>query len=101
MLPNFESKIVSHLPTNKQHDGPTLFLLLKQCFQEAGLTKWKNFISSHCPDEDAKVFKSLVECQLHYLKALAGFPKIGDQLIHWFCTAQKRALMPMHAYMHC
>ena len=38
MLPYFELKIVSRLPVNKQHDGPTLFLLLEQCFQEVGLT---------------------------------------------------------------
>ena len=99
-LPDFESKIVSRLPVNKQRNGPTLFPLLEQCFQEVSLTKWKNVVSTRCPDEDAKMFENLFECQRDYLEALAGFPNIGDQLIHWFRTARKPALMPMHDYMH-
>ena len=35
MLPDFESKIVSCLPANKQRDSPTLFPLFKQCFQRS------------------------------------------------------------------
>jgi hypothetical protein len=62
-LPNFESKIVLRLPANKQRNGPTLFLLFKQCFQEDRLTEWKNVISAHCLDEDAKMFEYLVGCQ--------------------------------------
>ena len=62
-LPDFESKIVLHLPANKQRDGPMWFPLMEQCFQEFGLTEWTNVISTHCPDEDAKTFDNLVECQ--------------------------------------
>jgi hypothetical protein len=86
MLPDYESKIVSRLPANKQRDGPTLFPLHEQCFQEVGLTEWKNIVSTCCPDKDAKTFGNLVECQRDYLEALAGFPNIGDQLIHWLRT---------------
>jgi hypothetical protein len=100
MLPDFELKIVLHLPVNKQSNGPTLFPLLEQCFQEVGLTKWKNSVSAHCPDKDTKMSKNLVKCQQDYLEALAGFPNIGDQLIHWFHTTQKLALMLTHNYMH-
>ena len=63
MLPDFESKIVSCLPANKQRDGPMLFLLMEQCFQEVGLTRWTNVISTHCPEEEAKRFNNLVKCQ--------------------------------------
>jgi len=63
MLPSFESKIASHLPANKQCDAPTLVPLLEQCFQEVGVTEWKNVISANCPDEDAKTIKNLIECQ--------------------------------------
>ena len=58
-LPDVESKIVSRLPSNKQCDGPTLFPLLEQCFQEVGLTKWLNVVSAHCPDDVSKMFTIL------------------------------------------
>ena len=99
MLLDFESKIVLRLPANKQRDGPTLFPLLEQCFQEVGLTEWKNVVSAHCSDEYAKMFKNLIECQRDYLEVLAGFPNIGEQLICWFHTTQKPAHMPTHDYM--
>ena len=62
-LPDFKSKIVLRLPANKQRDGPTLFPLLEQCFQEVGLTEWKNIIFARCPDEYTKMFENLIECQ--------------------------------------
>ena len=77
MLPDFESKIVSRLPANKQRDGLTLFPLMEQCFQEVGLTEWLNVISTHCPGNESKTFDSLVKCQQDYLEALAGFPNIA------------------------
>jgi hypothetical protein len=99
MLPKFESKIILRLPMNKQCDGPMLFLLMGQCFQEVGLTKWTNVVSACCPDKDAKTFNNLVECQQDYLETLA--PNIDDQLICWFHTDQKPVLMPMHDYIRC
>ena len=87
MLPDFELKIALRLPLNKQRDGPMLFPLLEQCFQEVGLTKWSNVVAARCPDNASKMYENFVECQRDYLKALAGFPNIGDQLIRWFCTA--------------
>ena len=100
-LPDLEWKIVSHLPTNKQRDGPMFFSLMKQCFQEVDLTEWMNVVSARCLGEGKKTFDNLVECQQDYLEALAGFPNIGDQWIRWFCTARKPALMPTHDYRHC
>jgi hypothetical protein len=31
-------------------DGPTLFNLIGQCFQDVGLTKWNNVIKKQCPN---------------------------------------------------
>jgi hypothetical protein len=80
-LPKFKSKIILCLPANKQRDGPMLFPLLKQCFQKVGLTEWKNAVSAHCPNEDSKTYKNLLEHQHDYLEAFACFPNVGDQLI--------------------
>eukprot|EP00804_Cyclotella_cryptica_P011981 CCRYP_004461-RB/>CCRYP_004461-RB protein AED:0.46 eAED:0.46 QI:457/0.66/0.57/0.71/0.5/0.42/7/0/551 len=99
-LPDFESKIVLCLPVNKQRDRPTLFPLMEQCSKEVGLIESTNFVSTRCPEDESKMFENLVKCQQDYLKALVGFPNIGDWLIRWFCTAQKPALMPMHDCMH-
>jgi hypothetical protein len=87
MLLNFEVKIISCLPVNKQHDGHTLFPLIEQCFQEVGLTQWKNDFSAHCPDEESKMFHNLIKCQYDYLKAHVRFLNIGNKLIRWFCKA--------------
>jgi len=53
------------------------------------------------PREGQQEFDNLIKCQQDYLKALTGFPNIGDQLTHWFYTTQKPAFMPMHKYMCC
>jgi hypothetical protein len=46
--------------------------------------------------------KNFDECIRNFLKAVAGFPKIGNQLICWLCAAKKPAFMPMHEFMqHC
>jgi hypothetical protein len=58
-----------------------------------------NIVSACCPDDESKTFDNLVKCQQDYLEALVGFPNIGDQLIRWFHTARKPALMPMQDYM--
>ena len=42
---------------------------------------------------------NFVQCIRDYLKAVAGFPDIGNQLICWLRTAKKPALMPMHEFM--
>ena len=70
-LPDFELKIVLHLPAIKQREVPKLFLLFEQCFQEVRLNKWKSVISAHCSGKDSKMFKNLIECLQDYLKALA------------------------------
>ncbi len=39
MLPDFKSKILTRLSDTQKDDGPTLFNLMGQCFQDVGLTK--------------------------------------------------------------
>jgi hypothetical protein len=58
-----------------------------------------NFISTHCPEKENKTFENFVECQRDYLKVLARFLNITNQLIRWFRMAQKPVLMPTHDYM--
>jgi hypothetical protein len=41
----------------------------------------------------------LMSVSKDYLKAVAGFPNIGDQLICWLCIAKKPVFMPMHELM--
>ncbi len=39
-LPDFKSKILTQLLDTQKDDGPTLFNLMGQCFQDVGLTEW-------------------------------------------------------------
>jgi hypothetical protein len=43
-LPNFKSKILTHLSAEQKDDGPLLFSLMGQCFQDVGLTEWTSVI---------------------------------------------------------
>jgi hypothetical protein len=43
-LPDFKSKILTQLSEAKMEDGPILFNLMGQCFQDIGLIKWTNFV---------------------------------------------------------
>ncbi len=76
-----------------------LFSLLRQCFQDVGLTEWTSVVAKRCPNDADWTKATFDECIRDYLKAVAGFPNIGDQLICWLCTAKKPALMPMHEFM--
>jgi hypothetical protein len=86
------------LDTQKD-DGPTLFNLLGQCFQDVGLTIWINIIAKQCPTNADSTKANFDECIRDYLESVAGFPNVGNQLILWHCTAKKPALMPMHEFM--
>ncbi len=33
-------------------DGPPLFNLIVQCFQDVGLTKWNKVVRKRCPDDN-------------------------------------------------
>jgi hypothetical protein len=98
-LPNFKSKILTRLLDTQRDDGPTLFNLMGQCFQDVDLTKWMNFIAKQCPtnaDHRKANFNGRIR---DYLEAVARFPNVCNQLILWLCTAKKPILMPMHEFM--
>jgi hypothetical protein len=70
------------------------------CFQDVGLTIWTSVIAKQRPDNAADCTKANFDKFINvYLKAIAGFPNVGNQLICWLCTAKKPALMPMHKFM--
>ena len=70
-----------------------------QCFQDIGLTKLTSVITKQCSNDADCTKANFDECIRNYLKAVAGFPNMGNQLIFWLCTAKKPALMPMHKFM--
>ncbi len=61
--------------------------------------EWTSVVAKRCPDDVDWTKANFDKCIRDYLKAVAGFPNIGDQLICWLCTANKTALMPMHKFM--
>jgi hypothetical protein len=99
MLPDSKSKILTRLSAEQKDDGPLLFNLMGQCFQDVGLTEWTSIIAKQCPDNTDRTKANFDECIKDYLKAVAGFPNVGNQLICWLCTAKKPTLMSMHKFM--
>ncbi len=83
----------------QKDDGPLLFNLMSQRFQDVGLTKWTSNIAKQCQNKAVHTKANFDECVRDYLEAVAGFSNIGGQLILWLCTAKKPALMPMHKFM--
>ncbi len=98
-LPDFKSKILTHLSAEQKDDGPLLFSLMGQCFQDVGLTKCTIVIAKPCPNNADRMKANFDECIRDYLEAVAGFPNVGNQLIFWLCTVKKPALMPMYKFM--
>jgi hypothetical protein len=83
----------------QKDDGLLLFNLMGQCSQDVGPTKWTSVIAKQCPDNADCTKANFDECIKKYLETVAGFPNVGNQLLHWLCTAKKPALMPMHKFM--
>ena len=83
----------------QKDDGPTLFNLLGQCFQDVGLTIWINIIAKQCPTNADSTKANFDECIRDYLESVAGFPNVGNQLISWLHTTKKPAFMPMQEFM--
>lgn len=92
-------EIVNRLPDDDKKNAVMLFDIMGQCFRGTGKTEWNNVVSKRCPTDADKSPDKLEECQRDYLEAVAGFPNVGDQLIRWFQTAKKPALMPFKEYM--
>jgi hypothetical protein len=78
-LPDFKLKILTRLSEAKKEDDPTLFNLMGQFFQDAGLTKWTNIVGKQCPNNTHLTKVNFGECIRDYLEAVAEFPNIGDQ----------------------
>jgi hypothetical protein len=83
----------------QKDNGPLLFNLMGHCFQDVGLTKWTSVIPKRCSKDPDCTKANFDECIRDYLKAVAGFPNVVNQLICWLCTANKPTLMPMHEFM--
>ena len=101
MLPDFKSKILTRLSDAQKDNGPLLFSLLGQCFQDVRLTEWTSVAAKQCPDDADCMKANFNECIRDYLEAVTGFPNIINQLIRWLHTAKKLALMLMHEFMRC
>jgi hypothetical protein len=99
MLPNFKSKILTRLSDSQKDNGPLLYSLLGQCFQDVGLTEWTSVVAKQCQDNADRMKANFDECIRDYLEAVARFPNIGNQLICWLRTAKKSALILMHEFM--
>ncbi len=98
-LPDFKSKILTWLLDAQKDNGPLLFSFLSQCFQDVGLTEWTSVVAKWCPNDADRTKATFNECIRNYLKAVAGFPNISNQLICWLCTVKKPVLMLMHKFM--
>jgi hypothetical protein len=83
----------------QKDNGPLLFSLLGQCFQDVGLTEWTSIIAKQCPEDADRTKANFNKCIRDYLEAIAGFLNIGNQLILWLHMAKKPALMPMQEFM--
>ncbi len=99
MRPDFKSKILTQLSNTQKDNGPLLFSLMGQCYQDIGLTKWTSVIAKQYLNNADCTTANFDKCIKDYLKAVTGFPNIGDQLICWLCTSKKPALMPMQEFM--
>ncbi len=98
-LPDFKSKVLTRLSAEQKDNGPLLFSLMGQCFQDTGLTEWTSVIAKQCQEDADCMKEKFDECIRDYVEAVAGFPNIGNQLIRWLHTAKKLALMLMHEFM--
>jgi hypothetical protein len=66
-FPDFKSKILTQLSEAKTEDGLTLFILMGQCFQNVGLTKWTNVVAKQCPDKTHHKKENFDKCIRDYL----------------------------------
>jgi hypothetical protein len=65
----------------QKDDGPLLFSLMGQFFQDVCLTKWISVITKRCQNDADCMKSNFDKCIRDYLKAVAGFPYLGNQLI--------------------
>jgi hypothetical protein len=78
MLPNFKSKILTQLLDTQMDNGPTLFNLMGQCFQEVGLTKCTSVLAKRCPTEADSTKANFNKCIRDYFEAVAEDPNVVE-----------------------
>ncbi len=61
-LPDFKSKILTRLLDPQKDNGPLLFSLLGQCFQDIGPTEWTSVVVKQCPNDADHTKESFNEC---------------------------------------
>ena len=98
-LLDFKSKILTGLLDTQKDNGPLLFNLMGQCFQDVGLTEWASVITKQYLNKADHTKANFDKCIRGYLKAVASFLNVGDQLVCWLYMTKKPALMPMHEFM--
>ncbi len=76
--PNFKSNILTWLSDMQKDNGPLLFSLMGQCFQDVGLTKWTSIIAKQWPNDADCTKSNFDKCIRDYLEAATSFPNIGD-----------------------
>jgi hypothetical protein len=57
-----------------------------------------NYINPNTDNADCTK-ANFSKCIRDYLETIAGFPNIGDQMIHWLGTVKKPTLMLVHGFM--
>ncbi len=77
-LPDFKSKILTQLSVEQKNDGPLMFSLMGQCFQDVGLTKWTSVITKQCPEDADRTKANFNKCIRDFLEAVTGFSNIGN-----------------------
>lgn len=99
-LPDFKLKILGRIfPETRREDGENLFHLMELCLQHSALATWREVVTNRSAQNGfVKNAASFLECQRDYLEAIAEFPRIGDQLIRWFRSMKKPALMNLHDF---
>jgi hypothetical protein len=55
-------------------DGPALFNLIGQCFQEVGLTKWNKVVGKQCPNNNDLAKESFEKSTRDYQRQSPGCP---------------------------
>ncbi len=99
-LLDFKSKILTQLSDSQKDNGPLLFSLLGQCFQDVGLTEWTSVVAKWCPDNADHMRANFDKCIRDYLEAIAGFPNIGNQLIELLASYGQEARSHANARVH-
>jgi hypothetical protein len=76
-LPHFKWKMLTRISDTQKVDGPTLFNLMGQCFQDIGLTEWTNVIMKDAPTTQTVQRQTLTNALGITLRPLPGSPMLA------------------------